>query len=114
MAFRIFCWSTGIKALNAIVLASAAAALCGCIRTPVRRAESPTTAEQNDFQLPAHHFIYRGMDKSAVLNLVGPPNEVEKQEEPPEREDWYYDFGVVVLEAGKVEYKYPPSKAARD
>lgn len=97
--------------------AAAASVLCGwCLvggagcRTAPAPGQRPPESRRTPsrFDLPAHEFIFVGMDARTLKRLVGEPREIA---EAREGEEWYYDFGVVVLRGGKVRYKHPPSRA---
>jgi len=116
-AFRTSCSSkvnrAAILGLLGIVAALGAG---GCVTEPLPLAERPwdDVEDESVFDLPAHNFIHPGTTQSEVIRLVGPPREVRKGEGQGGLQEWYYDFGVVLLEAGEVKYKYPPSRAPRD
>ena len=71
----------------------------------------PDQEEKTKFDLPPHHFIYRGMETDRLTSLVGEPQRKEKQQN---RQEWYYDWGMVLLKNGEVDYKYPPSRAVQE
>lgn len=62
--------------------------------------------EDHSFDLPPEEFIYVGMDVGDMVRLVGTP---QQKVSAPAGETWYYEFGVVMVEHGRVKYKYPPS-----
>ena len=47
------------------------------------------------------------MNIALLVRLVGEPASVDRD---GEREVWYYEFGVVVVQGDAVEYKYPRSR----
>jgi len=89
------------------VLAVAALSLAGvggCASEPApqRRPEHA----RSRFDLPAHHFIYEGMEVEMLRRLVGEPRDMSRA---GRAEVWYYNWGVVVVEDGLVRYKFPPA-----
>lgn len=80
-------------------------------KTPTKPRTIPDQEDETKFDLPAHHFIYRGMEKDRLESLVGRP---KGKDEAGQRTAWYYDWGMVLLQDGKVDYKYPPSKGVDD
>jgi len=90
--------------LVALTAALATLGAAGCFTTP--QANPSARRPPSVFDLPAHRFIYVGMDVEMLTRLVGRPSEVARA---PRGEIWYYDFGAVLVEEGRVTYKYPRS-----
>ncbi len=67
--------------------------------------------ETSEMDLPPHHFIREGMDVERVRSLVGEPDRKEQHSDRPD--EWYYPFGILMIEEGKVQYKYPPSRSEK-
>jgi len=99
--------------LRTILMTGALALLCsGCADTRTEETTEkpriiPDQEEETKFDLPAHHFIFRGMDTDRLTSLVGAP---KRKEDEGKRQEWYYDWGMVLLRQGEVVYKHPPSK----
>ncbi len=108
--------STAALKYGAIALLACALlpALSGCAGSQEAATTKQTTAqaeETSEFDMPSEDFIAKGMSTEELKSLVGEP----AQKEPLEAtgsEAWYYDFGVVIMKDGRVQYKHPPSKAA--
>ncbi len=91
----------------------------GCAGTTTNRpseqeesspAETKKQAEEtNEFDLPPHHFIRGGMSTDRIRSLVGPPDRTVQKSGRPDV--WHYEFGVLMVADGQVQYKYPPSQA---
>ena len=90
--------------LLALTAACATLGAVGCVAT--RGANPSARRSVSVFDLPADRFIYIGMDVEMLTRLVGKPSGVARA---PRGEIWYYEFGAVVVEEGRVTYKYPPS-----
>ena len=66
------------------------------------------------FDLPRHDFIFVGMGTDRLKSLMGEPKHVDKANAGGRMETWRYDPGVVVIvEDGRVKFKYPPSRAKK-
>lgn len=79
-----------------------------CVFTGCTRRRPPSSSSDgapSHFDQPAENFIYRGMIRADLLDLMGEPENIKTQ---GDREIWYYDFGVVVLVDNRVKYRYPP------
>mgnify|MGYP000577203480 CR=1 FL=1 len=102
-----------VKGTAALCAALLAAGLVGCTRTvkDVSQPTIPKKEENTKFDLPPHHFIYRGMQKDRVASLVGKPRRTGTE---AGRKVWHYGWGAVLFEDGKVVYKYPPSKGVEN
>lgn len=86
--------------------------LCFClVPACVRKRVSEPGQEHvpSRFDRPAEDFIYEGMPRADLLDLMGEPRSVSRQ---TGREIWYYEFGLVVLENSQVTYRYPPRPGA--
>ncbi len=100
----------GGKPATILVTAALAFICAGCADTRQEQAAAepriiPDREEDTKFDLPAHHFIYRGMDTDRLTSLVGEPI---RKEDAGKREEWYYPWdpwGVVILRQGKVIFK---------
>ena len=89
-------------------------ALAGCAgNETVSKAGTASQPEEDssEFDMPSEEFISPGMTIGELKSLVGQPEEIE-QLGGDGSEAWYYDFGVVIVKGGKVQYKHPPSRAA--
>jgi len=84
--------------------------VAGC--THAVRASSPGEPPPPD--LPPDALIHVGMSTEKLELLVGKPIAVEKTDEGENTEVWHYDFGVVIIQDGRVLYKWPPSKVVTD
>jgi len=109
---------SGCSATNEVSTAAAAAALlvvgallvAGC--THVVRASSH--GEPSIPDLPPEALIDVGTSVEKLEFLVGKPIAVEKTDEGENTEVWYYDFGMVMIQDGRVLYKWPPSEVVTD
>lgn len=97
-------WACRAISVGAVLILAAVAA--GCSKAGVTRAERHSVA-QGLFGLPAHDYVYEGMDIALLKRLVGEPVSVDRE---GDRQVWHYGFGVVLVRDGSVEYKYPPSR----
>lgn len=95
--------------LAAVLATVLGLSLCGCAgsrRDPtiseLQALVQPANRKPTKFDLPQHTFIYRGMSESELLMLLGKPMKVRKVKDGPPRKVWHYDFGLVILQDGKV------------
>lgn len=105
--------------LIGLVVASALIGCAGPERQPSgdqslkpNRQETDEIPDATEFDLPPHRFIKRGMDASRITSLVGSP--VRKVEHPDRPDVWHYQFGLVLMEGGQVQYKHPSSRTERE
>ena len=100
------CWRAWASAICvAMVLAVA-----GCAHI----AAEPSPSESSRLEVPPDAFIYVGMSVEELEPLVGEPLVIDRPTEREGVEVWRYDFGVVIVEDGRVCYKWPPSRVVSD
>ena len=110
------CPATVSKAAAVGVMAALALWCVGCADTSQQTSTKepriiPDQQDSSKFDLPAHHFIYRGMETDRLKSLVGSPL---RKEETGQGQEWYYDWGMILLRKGKVHFKYPPSRGVEN
>ena len=95
-------------AAMAVLCGWSLATVTGCRTAPSNvKGQTEPRRTPSRFDLPPHDFIFVGMDTETLTRLVGQPNEIE---DAGHAQEWYYDFGVVVIEGGRVAFNYPESR----
>ena len=94
-----------LEVIAALLVGAGVAMGAGGCTSVVARPEAPGRAqpEPSMLDMPAESFIYEGMDVDDLRRIVGEPADIVLT---PRGEVWYYDFGVAIVQGGRVTYRY--------